>query len=101
MIIQCKLAKGGWNTNLGFISDSENCNAKSLVQEWIAEGNEPEPEFTEDEIATKEKEGLNSLAKKYLADTDWYELRAIRNPAKPAPQDVADKREAAIEQLNK
>jgi len=46
-----------------------------LVQEWIEEGNTPEPEFTEAEIAEQEQNKINSEARAYLASTDWYITR--------------------------
>ena len=42
-----------------------------LVQEWIAEGNTPEPEFTEAELAEQENQKKIAEAKAYLASTDW------------------------------
>jgi hypothetical protein len=42
-----------------------------LVQEWIAEGNTPEPEFTEAELADQKKANDITEAKQYLAESDW------------------------------
>lgn len=39
-------------------------------KQWIAEGNEPEPEFTEEEIQEQELQTKINEAKQYLAKTD-------------------------------
>lgn len=41
-----------------------------LIKQWIAEGNEPEPEFTEEEIQKQELQIKINEAKEYLASTD-------------------------------
>jgi len=41
-----------------------------LVKQWIAEGNEPEPEFTDEEIQKRELQIKINEAKQYLAKTD-------------------------------
>ena len=41
-----------------------------LIKEWIAEGNTPEPEFTEEEIQKQELQIKINEAKQYLASTD-------------------------------
>ena len=46
-----------------------------LVAEWIAEGNTPEPEFTDAEIAVNAQASINSESLTYLASTDWYITR--------------------------
>ena len=42
-----------------------------LIKEWLAQGNVPEPEFTEAEIAQQELEAKIAEAKAYLASTDF------------------------------
>ena len=42
-----------------------------LIKEWLVEGNTPEPEFTEEELAQQELEGKIAEAKAYLASTDF------------------------------
>ena len=42
-----------------------------LVQEWIAEGNTPEPEFTEAELVEQENQKKIAEAQAYLSSTDW------------------------------
>ena len=41
-------------------------------KQWIAEGNEPKPEFTEEELAKQESDRQIAESKTYLADTDFY-----------------------------
>ena len=42
-----------------------------LIKEWLSEGNTPEPEFTEEELAQQELEAKIAEAKTYLASTDF------------------------------
>lgn len=41
-----------------------------LIKQWLAEGNKPEPEFTEEEIQKQELQIKINEAKQYLASTD-------------------------------
>ena len=41
-----------------------------LIKQWIAEGNTPEPEFTEEEIQKQELQIRINEAKEYLVSTD-------------------------------
>ena len=42
-----------------------------LIKEWLAEGNTPESEFTEAELAQQELEAKIAEAKAYLESTDF------------------------------
>ena len=42
-----------------------------LIKEWLAEGNTPEPEFTEAELAQQVVDKQIAEAKTYLASTDF------------------------------
>ncbi len=46
-------------------------NENSDVIQWLSEGNVPEPEFTEAELAQRELNNSISEAKQYLASTDY------------------------------
>ena len=46
-------------------------------QQWLSEGNTPEPAETAEEIATREQQEINASAIAYLAETDWYLLRQL------------------------
>ena len=63
-------------------------------QEWLAEGNTPEPWETEAEKAVRLQRETNATSKAYLAETDWYVIRFQENGT-VIPQDVLDKRQAA------
>lgn len=43
-----------------------------LIKEWLSEGNTPEPEFTEEELAKQESDRQIAESKTYLASTDFY-----------------------------
>ena len=47
------------------------------VKEWIAEGNTPEPEFTQGELDQQAQEVINQEALAYLSSTDWMLLREL------------------------
>ena len=66
----------------------------SEYQEWLAEGNTPEPAETEQEKAIRIQRETNATAKAYLAETDWYVVR-MQETGTAIPQDVLDKRAAA------
>lgn len=44
-------------------------------QEWLAEGNTPEPQYTAKELADKQKAEAVANARKYLEDTDYIVLK--------------------------
>lgn len=46
---------------------------------WIAEGNTPEPEFTEEELAQKAIQDKIYEANSYLKETDWVDSYKIRH----------------------
>lgn len=48
-------------------------------KQWVAEGNIPEPEFTEEELVTKELRAKIQEANQYLAQTDWVNSYKIRH----------------------
>ena len=62
------------NGNMGVPNDPANRHYV-MVQEWIAEGNTPAPEFTAAEIAANAQAKVNSESLAYLTETDWYVTR--------------------------
>lgn len=42
-----------------------------LIKQWLSEGNTPEPEFTEEELAQQAKDKQIADAKAYLSSTDY------------------------------
>lgn len=69
--------------NKDYLVDIEttNCYFKDLeeVKQWIAEGNTPEPEFTEEELQIKEINSQIQEAKTYLTNTGWIWEKYNRN----------------------
>lgn len=64
----------------------------------IAAWTEIIPGFTviyEDITAKLEQEKVNADSLKFLADTDWYVLRAQEDSAKPIPEEIKAQRAAA------
>lgn len=57
----------GYKVNGDTFFSKENCE---LIKQWIAEGNTPEPEFSDEEIQKQELQIKINEAKQYLASTD-------------------------------
>ena len=49
-----------------------------LIKEWLAQGNVPEPEFTEEELAQQAKEQARQEALFTIAQLEASQLRSIR-----------------------
>ena len=72
-----------------------------LIKQWLAEGNIPEPEFTEEELSKQESARQIAESKTYLADTAWY-VERLNDPSsgKVIPEEVLTKRAEARELIN-
>ena len=72
-----------------------------LIKQWIAEGNTPEPEFTEEELQITSINKQIQEAKTYLASTAWY-VERLNDPSsgKAIPEEVLTKRAQAREVIN-
>lgn len=72
-----------------------------LIKQWLAEGNIPEPEFTEEELQITSINKQIQEAKIYLASTAWY-VERLNDPSsgKAIPEDVLAKRAEARELIN-
>ena len=72
-----------------------------LIKQWIAEGNTPKPEFTEEELQITSINKQIQEAKTYLASTTWY-VERLNDPSsgKVIPEDVLTKRAEAREVIN-
>ena len=46
-------------------------------QEWLAEGNTPEPQYTQAELDKMAQDKINAEARAYLAETDWMLWREL------------------------
>ena len=75
MIETVKLSGSGYlvNNSMYVPNDSANTDYKA-VQVWLSEGNTPEPEFTEEELAQQELQVKLSEAQAYLTKTDYKML---------------------------
>lgn len=74
--IQCE----GYLLNGNMSVPKANGNREyELIKEWLAEGNTPEPEFTEEELAKQAVDKKIAEAKAYLASTDWVEPYLIKH----------------------
>ena len=72
-----------------------------LIKEWLVEGNIPEPEFTEEELAQQVINAKVQEARAYLISTAWY-IERLNDPSsgKAIPQEVLDKRAEARVLIN-
>lgn len=88
---------GYWVNGTTFFP-KENCEQ---IKQWIAEGNTPEPEFTDEELQVTSINKQIQEAKTYLASTSWY-VERLNDPSsgKAIPEDVLAKRAEARELIN-
>ena len=72
-----------------------------LIKEWLAEGNTPEPEYTEEELQITNINKQILEAKAYLTDTAWY-IERLNDPSsgKAIPEEVLTKRAEARDLIN-
>ena len=83
------------------VPKAEGNREYELIKQWLSEGNIPEPEFTDEELAQQELNKKKQEALQYLADTAWYiERLADPSSGKAIPEDVLTKRAEAREILN-
>ena len=90
-----KLQDSGYliNGNMSVPNDPANRHYV-MVQEWIAEGNTPAPEFTDAEIAANAQAEINATSRAYLASTDWYITRRA-DTGEAIPDGITTNRAAA------
>ena len=83
-----KLQSNGYlvNGNMSVPNDPANRHY-TMVQEWMAEGNTPAPEFTDEEMAANAQAEITSASLTYLANTDWYVVRKTET-GKAIPQEI-------------
>ena len=94
-ITSCKLINYGYlvNGNMSVPNDPSNRHCADVLA-WIAEGNTPAPQYTDEEIAANTQAELNETSRAYLASTDWYVTRRS-DTGEAIPTDVTTAREAA------
>lgn len=95
MINTVKIQSEGYLVN-GYLSVPNSPSNKHYqeVQEWIAQGNTPEPEFTQAELDQQAIDTTNAESRAYLASTDWYVIRQ-QETGVAIPQDILDARNLA------
>ena len=75
--MKLKLCNNGLSvvgTNEHGMNISYSIEAEEYKQ-WLSDGNTPEPEFTDEELATIEIASRKQEALSYLDNTDWYVTR--------------------------
>ena len=98
-ITSCKTQASGYLVNGTMSVPNDPANRHyTQVQEWIAEGNTPAPEFTALEIEANIQQGINNEAQAYLSKTDWYITRHAET-AVAVPADVTTARAEARESI--
>lgn len=102
-IISVKVQGSGWllNNVMHVPGNAPGNREYELIKQWLAEGNIPEPEFTEKELQITSINKQIKEAKTYLADTAWY-VERLNDPSsgKAIPEDVLAKRVEARELIN-
>lgn len=75
-----KIQGSGYLLNGTIHVPAANGNSEyEAIKQWIAEGNTPEPEFTEAELAERELAKVKAEAQAYLLSTDWVEPFLIKH----------------------
>lgn len=69
-----------------------------LIKQWIAEGNAPEPEFTDAELAQQAKEQARQEALTTIAQLEASQLRSIRELMLDANNEYAKAKLTEIEE---
>ena len=79
-IIKVKIQGQGYLLNNTMYAPKADGNREyELIKQWLAEGNTPEPEFTEEELRIKEVNSQIQEAKQYLTGTGWIWEKYNRN----------------------
>ena len=94
-ITTVKLQESGYlvNGTMSVPNDPANRHCADVLQ-WIAEGNTPDAQFTDAEIAANTQAETNATNQAYLASTDWYASRKAET-GEAIPADVTTARAAA------
>jgi hypothetical protein len=71
-ITSVKIQSNGWllNGNMS-VPDAPGNVERAAILNWIKEGNTPEPQFTDEELAANQKAKAVADAKSVLSSTDW------------------------------
>lgn len=102
-IVSVKVQGSGWllNNVMHVPGNTPGNKEYELIKQWLEDGNTPEPEFTDEELAHQELQKKKQEALRYLEDTKWY-IERLSDPSsgKAVPEDVLIKRAKAREILN-
>ena len=68
-----KVSGDGWllNNTMSVPGNAPGNKEYEIIKQWLEEGNTPEPEFTEEELAQQAKDKQIAEAKAYLSSTDY------------------------------
>lgn len=110
-IISVKVQGSGWllNNVMHVPGNAPGNSEYEAIKQWLSEGNNPEPEFTEDELASIELNKKIQEAIAYLAKTDYItakynDLVTIGNMSKvdfiAKYKDIYDARDEARRLIN-
>ena len=79
MINTVKIQRDGWLLNGSMLVPNAPGNVHyQMIQDWIAEGNVPDPEFTPGELAQKVTDDTNRESLAALQELDSTSIRSIR-----------------------
>ena len=102
-IISVKVQGSGWllNNVMHVPGNAPGNKEYEIIKQWIAEGNTPESEFTEEELRITSINKQIQEAKTYLTDTGWY-VERLNDPSsgKAVPEELLSKRAEARELVN-
>ena len=78
-IISVKVQGSGWllNNVMHVPGNAPGNKEYELIKQWLADGNTPEPEFTEKEIEAQLQEQANAEARAMLNSLDWKVIREL------------------------
>jgi len=94
-ITTVKTQESGYLVNGTMLVPNDTTNTDCAdVLAWIEEGNTPDAQFTDAEIATNAQAVINATNQAYLASTDWYASRKAET-GEAIPDDVLALRAAA------
>ena len=97
-INSCKLSGDGYQVNGSMSVPNDPANRHYvMVQEWIAEGNTPSPQFTQDELDATAAQELNVANKAYLNATDHKFINGYKTKPSDSLPDIELLRDAARE----
>ena len=60
-----------------YVPKADGNREYELVKQWLSEGNTPEPEFTDEQLAEQLQAQANTKTIKTLSSTDWKVIREL------------------------